>query len=425
MDLLRFTTAGSVDDGKSTLIGRLLYDAKALFDDHLANIEATSQKRGFGAAPIDFSLLTDGLIAEREQGITIDVAYRYFASPKRKFIVADTPGHEQYTRNMATGASTADLAIVLVDAVKGVRAQSRRHAAISSLLGLRHLVVAVNKMDAVAYSQARFDELKAELEPVLGKLAFETAQVIPLSALQGDNVVTPSANMPWYGGPTLKEWLESVPVASPRTTPLGLRFFVQRVALPHAQQAAAGRGYQGVVQAGDVAVGDEITVLDDGGQARHSTVTAIGVWQDGATARLPRARAGQAVTLHIADELDVSRGALFTSAVAPARVAQEFRAQVVWMDGTPLQPARPYLLQLGTKTVRARIAAPEAMLDIGTLDAAPAAATLAQNDIGTVQVRTQAPIAHDAYTVSRATGSFILIDEASHATVAAGMILEG
>jgi sulfate adenylyltransferase large subunit len=410
-DLLRFSTAGSVDDGKSTLIGRLLYDTQSVYDDQLSSI------RGKGTtAPgqIDFALLTDGLRAEREQGITIDVAYRYFSTPRRKFIIADTPGHEQYTRNMATGASTADAAVVLIDASKGVLIQSRRHAYIASLLRVRHILVAVNKMDLIGYDQARFDAIERDFSAVLDQIAADTgnpveATFVPVSALAGDNIVHGSIAMRWYDGPSLLELLESLPTSQDtRTAPF--RFPVQRVLRPD----HTFRGFAGQIASGTVRPGDTITVLPSG---RSAEVERIVTW-DG---DLSEARAPLSVSLVLNRELDISRGDLLVSAQTPATIARRIMAALVWMDQRPLDCSRRYLLKHTSQTVPAFVAAIDHRTDIGTLMHEPAE-TLEMNGIGVATLNLLRPIAFDPYGQTRSTGAFILIDPETNATVAAGMI---
>ncbi len=411
-DLLRFSTAGSVDDGKSTLIGRLLYDTQSVYEDQVRSIEG---KGTTAPGQIDFALLTDGLRAEREQGITIDVAYRYFSTARRKFIIADTPGHEQYTRNMATGASTADAAIVLIDASKGVQIQSRRHAYIASLLRVRHLLVAVNKMDLIGYDQAAFRSIKNSFGEVLDRIAKAAATAvdahfIPISALKGDNVVRAGRSaMPWYTGPTLLELLESLPAAS-EAHGAPFRFPVQRVFRPD----HAFRGFAGQIAAGAVRRGDPVTVLPSGRTAHvHRIVTFDG--------DLEQAAAPLSVTLVLDRELDISRGDLIAAANAPASVARQVKASLVWMNERPLDPARRYLLKHSSHTVPAFVGSAIHRVDLESLLPQPAD-TLRMNDIGTVTLTVLRPIAVDLYRDNRATGSLILIDPESNATAAAGMI---
>jgi bifunctional enzyme CysN/CysC len=404
MDLLRFSTAGSVDDGKSTLIGRLLHDAKAIFEDQL---EAVCRASGDAAAP-DLALLTDGLRAEREQGITIDVAYRYFATPRRKFIIADTPGHEQYTRNMATGASTAEASVILVDARRGLQPQSRRHTCIAHLLGIRHLVFAVNKMDLVGYDAATFARLRAEIIDLTTRLGADIPVVIPVSALRGDHVVERGTAMPWYTGPCLLDHLETLDPGA-ADADASLRYPVQLVL----RGDGDFRGYAGTVAAGRVRPGDPVTVLPSG---RTTTVRRIHT-ADGA---LAEAVAGQSVALQLAAELDVSRGDLLVAGTLP-RSLSRLDATLIWFDATPLQPGRPYLLKQATRTVRARVGTIHGRTDVVTL-AERAAETLELNEIGRVTLDCAQPLQVDGYRANRATGSFILIDLASNATVAAGLI---
>ncbi|MGZ6019179.1 MAG: sulfate adenylyltransferase subunit CysN, partial [Phenylobacterium sp.] len=350
--LLRFLTCGSVDDGKSTLIGRLLYDSKMIFEDQLAALEADSKKVGTQGGEIDFALLVDGLAAEREQGITIDVAYRFFSTDKRKFIVADTPGHEQYTRNMVTGASTADAAVILIDARKGVLTQTRRHSYLVSLLGIRHVVVAVNKMDLVAWSQPRFDEIVADYAAFAEQIGIKTFAAIPMSALKGDNITEPSEQSPWYSGPPLMRWLEDAPVEDDlRDKPF--RMPVQWVNRPNLDF----RGFSGQIASGVVRQGDRIKALPSG---RESTVERIVTF----TGDLDEAVAGQSVTLTLADEIDVSRGDVLAEAGRPPAVADQFEATLVWFDEEPMLPGRPYLLKLGTRTVAAQVAEPKYKVNV-------------------------------------------------------------
>ena len=423
MNLLRFSTAGSVDDGKSTLIGRLLYDAKSIFEDQYRNLVRTTARRGGvggnvdevmdDGVAVDLALLTDGLVAEREQGITIDVAYRYFSTPERKFIIADTPGHEQYTRNMVTGASTADLTIVLVDAKKGVLPQSRRHAAIASLLGIRHVVFAVNKMDLVDWREDRFVELRAELEAIAAKLGLADVQCIPLSALKGDMVVERGSRMDWYAGPTLMQHLESVEVGGDAS--LAFRFPVQLVSRPGIPGAYV-RGYMGRIESGAIAAGDRVVVQPGG---RETTVTSI-VTLDGT---LREASAPQSVTLLLADDIDVSRGDLIARVDEPATATRDFAVTLCWMDAAPMSPNGRYLIKHTTRTTKAIVSAVIDKLDIATLETHPAEANvLAMNEIATVRLKTRDPLLVDAYRDNRATGAFILIDEVTNHTVAAGMV---
>ena len=400
-DLLRFSTAGSVDDGKSTLIGRLLYDSRNVYDDHVRAVTHN--------AAIDFAQLTDGLRAEREQGITIDVAYRYFSTPKRKFIIADTPGHEQYTRNMATGASTADVAIVLVDARKGILDQTRRHACIASLLGIPTVIAAINKMDLVDFSEEVYERHRGDLQALAEQLEIPELIVVPVSALEGDNVVHRSTRIGWYSGPSLLELLETVPLAIERTQ-AGFRFPVQRVLRPHQDF----RGFAGQITAGTVRPGDEVVALPSG---RRTRVRSITTW-DG---DLEQARAPQSVVLTLEDETDVSRGEMLASVADAPHRTRHFEATVVWMHATPLRPGSTYLLKHTSQTVRARVVEIRSRIHVEHLEHHPAE-QLALNDIGQVVIETSRPLLADLYRDSRATGSLILIDPADNATAGAGMI---
>jgi len=408
--LLRFITCGSVDDGKSTLIGRLLYDAKMLFEDQLAAIEADSKKWGTQGGEIDFALLVDGLAAEREQGITIDVAYRYFSTDRRKFIVADTPGHEQYTRNMVTGASTADAAIILIDARKGVLTQTRRHSYLVSLIGIRHVVLAINKMDLVDYSQATFDAIVADYRRFAVQVGLHDVTAIPLSALQGDNMLQHSARTPWYQGPTLMGWLESVEVDSARLQRAGMRLPVQWVNRPNLDF----RGFCGRLASGRITPGDRVRIQPSG---RESNVARI-VTADG---DLPFAVAGDSITVTLTDEVDVSRGDVISSAEDPPEVADQFEATVVWMAEEPLYPGRAYLMKIGTRTVNATVTEPKYRVNVNTLEHL-AAKQLALNEIGDVKLALDRQIAFDPYLSNREMGGFILIDRQTNATVGAGML---
>ncbi|MGE4460547.1 MAG: sulfate adenylyltransferase subunit CysN [Stenotrophomonas sp.] len=407
--LLRFITCGSVDDGKSTLIGRLLYESKRLFDDQLAALEADSRRHGTQGERIDYALLLDGLAAEREQGITIDVAYRYFDTDRRKYIVADCPGHEQYTRNMATGASTADLAVVLVDARKGLLQQTRRHSYIISLLGIGQVVLAVNKMDLVGYDAAVFERIAAEYAALAAQMGIAHVQAIPLSALEGQNLSTRSALMPWYDGPTLIEHLDTVAIAG-HDGGGGLRLPVQWVNRPHQDF----RGFAGTLAAGQVRAGDAVVVLPS---ARRSTVRQV-LGPDGP---LDIARAGQAVTLVLADEIDVSRGDVIAAAGDPPEVADQFAAHVLWMDDAALLPGRPYWLQIGSRRVAASVSEIKHRIDVNTQDKL-AAKRLELNEVGYCNLSLDEPIAFEPYARNRALGGFILIDRQSNATVAAGTL---
>jgi bifunctional enzyme CysN/CysC len=406
---LRFLTCGSVDDGKSTLIGRLLYDTKLLFDDQLATLEKDSKQHGTTGGDIDFALLVDGLEAEREQGITIDVAYRFFTTDKRKFIVADTPGHEQYTRNMATGASTSDLAVILIDARKGVLVQTRRHATICSLVGIRHIVLAVNKIDLMDFRQDVFDEIVHEFRKFAEPLGFKSIVAIPVSARFGDNVISRSAHTPWYDGPSLLSHLESVDVDS-ALAEQSFRMPVQWVNRPNLDF----RGFSGTIVGGRIAKGDGVAVAKSG---QTSTVSRI-VTMDG---DLDEAQAGEAVTLVLADEVDISRGDVLAAAKARAEVSDQFAAHLIWMSEEAMLPGRQYLLKLGTATVPAQITDLKHKVDVNTLEHL-AAKTLKLNEIGVCNLSLSAPIAFDPYASNRDMGGFILIDRFTNATVAAGMI---
>ena len=408
MDLLRFSTAGSVDDGKSTLIGRLLYDSKGVFEDQLEAVQRSTVNRSAG--PIDLSLLTDGLRAEREQGITIDVAYRYFHTPQRKFIIADTPGHEQYTRNMATGASTADLAIILIDARYGALVQSRRHTIIASLLAIPQIVIAVNKMDLVDFAEARFDEIRSDFQPFVDKLGFAGVQWIPLSALRGDNVVVPSAVAPWYTGPSLLQHLETVEIVRAERLD-ALRFPVQFVIRPNLDF----RGFAGQIAAGTLRVGDEVLALPAGTRSKIKQIHTFDADFDQVTA--PRG-----VTVLLEDEIDVSRGDMLVHPQRLPWVRREFDARLVWMDATPLDLARPYLIKHTTRTVRARVVRLLHRIDTNTLEHV-AADTQQLNEISRVRIAAAQALYLDSYADNRTTGCFVLIDPLTHATVAAGMVV--
>jgi sulfate adenylyltransferase large subunit len=406
-DMLRLSTAGSVDDGKSTLIGRLLYDSNGVYEDQLASVRQSPVNRSSGA--FDLALLTDGLRAEREQGITIDVAYRYFSTPKRKFIIADTPGHEQYTRNMATGASTANLAIILVDARNGVLPQSRRHAFIASLLGIQHMVVAINKMDLVEYSEEVFEQIRSEFAEYASRLQIPDLHFIPISALKGDNVVEKSRKMPWFDGSSLLHYLESVHIASDRNL-TEFRFPVQYVIRPNLDF----RGYAGSVASGVVKPGDPVMVLPSG---RISRVKSIGTYEGDLTEAFPP----MSVALCLEDEIDISRGDMLVPPSHPPHVARRIDARLVWMDQQKLEIGRQYLLRHTSQTVRATVETVRYRVNINTLEKESGCA-LGLNDIGAVVLETQKPIFCDPYRRNRVTGSFILIDPMSNATVAAGMI---
>ncbi|KLU22418.1 MAG: sulfate adenylyltransferase [Caballeronia mineralivorans] len=427
LGVLRFITAGSVDDGKSTLIGRLLFDSKAVLSDQLSALSRAKNKRTVGDE-IDLSLLTDGLEAEREQGITIDVAYRYFATAKRKFIIADTPGHEQYTRNMVTGASTAHAAIILVDATRvtfkdGVAQllpQTVRHSAIVKLLGLQHVIVAINKMDLIDFSETRFNEIRDAYVELARRLGINDVRFVPVSALKGDNIVTASERMPWYAGEPLLDLLEALPVAQP--VEQALRFPVQWVARQDGSQADDFRGYMGRVESGEVKLGDTITVLPAN---RDATVAEIIAPVPGGVAQVDRAFAGQTVTIRLAEDVDVSRGDTFVprnTSGTKIEPAKKLDADLCWFDEEPLSPQRKYLLKQTTNTVFARIGAIKEVLDVHTLLHAVDRNNLTMNDIGRVALTLQKPIVCDAYDTHQGTGAFVLIDEATHHTVAAGMI---
>jgi bifunctional enzyme CysN/CysC len=411
-DLLRFATAGSVDDGKSTLIGRLLYDSKAIFEDQYEAIEKTSTQRG---EETNLALLTDGLRAEREQGITIDVAYRYFATPRRKFIIADTPGHIQYTRNMVTGASTADVALILVDARNGIVEQSRRHAFLASLLRVPHLVVCVNKMDLVGYDQEVFDRIRAEFRQFATKLDVNDLVFVPVSALKGDNVVHRSENMPWYEGASLLHLLEEVHIASDRNL-IDVRFPVQYVIRPRDDQWHDYRGYAGQVVGGVLKKGDSVVVLPSG---FPTTIEAIET-MDGA---VDEAFPPMSVTIRLADDVDVSRGDMICRPQNRPEVTQDVSAMVCWMHDKPMQARGKYAIKHTTRDARALVQELHYRLDVNTLHRDETAETLGLNEIGRVSLRTTLPLFVDEYRRNRFTGSFILVDEATNATVGAGMIL--
>ena len=414
MDLLRFATAGSVDDGKSTLIGRLLFDTKTIFTDQLEHVEMASKRAGDEYT--NLALLTDGLRSEREQGITIDVAYRYFATPKRKFIIADTPGHIQYTRNMVTGASTADLAIVLVDARKGLLEQSRRHAFITSLLRVPHLVLAINKMDLVDYSQEVYERIHAEFVTFATKLDVPDLTVIPISALYGDNIVTRSENMTWYSGATLLHHLEHVYVASDRNM-VDLRFPVQYVIRPQSMQTRDYRGYAGQVSGGIVQVGDEVMALPSG---FTTTIAAI----EGPHGPVEEAHPPMSVVVRLADEIDLSRGDMLCRPHNKPRVSQDIDAMVCWMVDDPLRAGRKLAIKHTTRQARALVRDLRYRLDVNSLHRDLEATELRLNDIGRVGLRTTQPLLADEYRRNRQTGGFILVDEATNFTVGAGMIVE-
>lgn len=408
--LLRFITCGSVDDGKSTLIGRLLYDSKMLFEDQLAAVEADSKKWGTQGGELDFALLVDGLSAEREQGITIDVAYRYFSTDRRKFIVADTPGHEQYTRNMITGASTADVAVILIDARKGVLTQTRRHSYLVNLIGIRKLVLAINKMDLMDYSEKVYRRIVDDYLDFARHIGITDVTPIPLSALKGDNMLAHSERTPWYHGPTLMAYLETVSVDAAHRPDGPLRLPVQWVNRPNLDF----RGFAGTIAAGTVRVGDAIRALPSG---RQSRVTRV-VTADG---DLAQAVAGQAVTLTLADEIDVSRGDVIAAAEAPPEVADQFECTIVWMADEPLLPGRQYLLKIGARTVVATVTEPKYKVNVNTMEHL-AAKQLALNEIGVCNLALDRALPFEPYKASRELGGFILIDRMSNATVGAGML---
>ncbi len=408
--VLRFITCGSVDDGKSTLIGRLLHDTRAIFEDQLAAVQRATWKRG--QDELDLSLLTDGLEAEREQGITIDVAYRYFATPQRKFIIADTPGHEQYTRNMVTGASTADAAIVLIDARKGVLTQTRRHTYIAHLLGVRHIIVAINKMDLVDYDQAVFERIRADFLAFARSLDLGNLQFIPLSALRGDQVVETGAGLPWYQGPTLLSVLEGINVLN-ETEALPLRYPVQLVVRQGA--GADFRGFAGRLVSGVLAVGDELLVLPSNRVSRVKEIVSL-------DHSLPLAVAGDSVTVVLEDEIDISRGDMLCDPASPPLALKSLAARICWFSEEPLSTANRFVLKHTSRSVKAKIAAIVDRVDINTLERQSAHGLLAMNDIAHVTVSLAQPLFVDAYDSNRETGSFILIDETTNHTVAAGMI---
>jgi len=407
--LLRFITCGSVDDGKSTLIGRLLYESKLIFEDQLAALEADSKKVGTQGGDLDFALLVDGLAAEREQGITIDVAYRFFSTDRRKFIVADTPGHEQYTRNMVTGASTADVAVILIDARRGVLTQTRRHSYIVSLLGIRHVVLAINKMDLIDFSQELFETIVGEYRDFAQQIGLQHVTPIPISALKGDNMLERSARTPWYKGPTLMEYLETIEIEDDlQAKPF--RLPVQWVNRPNQDF----RGFAGTIASGVIRKGDAVRVLPSGQQSRVARI----VTHDG---DLDQAVAGQSITLTLTDEIDVSRGDVLAAADSPPGVADQFQCTIIWMHEDPMLPGRPYLLKIGTRTVTGSITAPKYKVNVNTLEHL-AAKQLELNEIGVCNISLDRPIAFDPYTENREMGGFILIDKLSNDTVGAGLL---
>jgi len=413
MELLRFATAGSVDDGKSTLIGRLLVETKQIFEDQLEAVERTSRDKGFDYT--NLALLTDGLKAEREQGITIDVAYRYFATPKRKFIIADTPGHIQYTRNMVTGASTADLALVLIDARKGVLEQSRRHAVIASLLQVKHLVLCVNKMDLVDFAEARFDEISEEFSDFAGKLDVDDLSLIPVSALHGDNVVQHSPKTPWYEGPTLLHHLEHVYIGSDRNL-IDARFPVQYVIRPMSHEHHDYRGYAGQVASGMFRPGDEVVVLPSG-----FSTTVAGIDRHGGPVQ--EAFPPMSVSIRLTDELDISRGDMLCRPNNAPVATQDVEAMICWFNERPMREGAVYGIKHTTRTARAKVSRLHYRLDVNTLHRDDQHQVLAMNDIGRITLRTTVPLFVDEYRRNRTTGSFILIDESTLETVGGGMVL--
>ena len=414
MELLRFTTAGSVDDGKSTLIGRLLYDTKSIFEDQLEAVERESRARRY--EQVNLALLTDGLRAEREQGITIDVAYRYFATTKRKFVIADTPGHVQYTRNMVTGASTANLALILVDARNGVVEQSRRHAVLSSLLHVPHMVLCVNKMDLVDYDQDRFEEIREDFESFCTRLEVEDLTSIPISALNGDNVVSRSQSMDWYDGPSLLHHLEHLYIGSDRNL-IDPRFPVQYVLRPQRRQFHDYRGYAGQVASGVFQVGDEVLVLPSG---LTSTIVAIDSFDQSVQEAFPP----MSVAIRLADDLDISRGDMLCRVHNRPTVGQDLDAMVAWMAETPMRVGGKYIIKHTSRTGRALVQGLHYRLDVNSLHRERDATTLGLNEIGRVSIRATVPLFHDEYRSNRTTGSFVLVDEATNNTVGAGMIVE-
>jgi sulfate adenylyltransferase subunit 1 len=414
MELLRFTTAGSVDDGKSTLIGRLLYDSKSIFEDQYENIRATSERRGENY--VNLALLTDGLRAEREQGITIDVAYRYFSTPKRKFIIADTPGHIQYTRNMVTGASTANLAIILIDARHGVSEQTRRHSLIASLLGIKHLAVCINKMDLVDHSKETFDKIVGDYREFASRLQAKDIQFIPISALNGDNVVTRSANMPWYEGVTLLYLLETVFIGGD-INQIDARFPVQYVVRPYNDAYHDYRGYAGRMSSGVMRPGDKVSILPSG-----FTTTVKAIELDGE--QLAEAYAPMSVTMLLEDDIDISRGDMIVRENNQPQTSHDLEVMVCWMGDKPLRLNGKYTIRHTTKEARCVVKDIKYKLDISTLHRITDHPEIHMNDIGRITVRTTAPLFYDAYTKNRETGAFVMIDEGTNVTVGACMILD-
>ena len=413
--MLRFITCGSVDDGKSTLIGRLLYESKTIFEDQLAALEADSKKVGTQGQAIDFALLVDGLSAEREQGITIDVAYRFFSTEKRKFIVADTPGHEQYTRNMVTGASTADLAIILIDARQGILTQTRRHSYLTHLIGIKHIVVAINKMDLVDFDQNTYDGIVEDYKAFAEQVGIQKFRAIPISGLNGDNITTLSKAMPWYDGPTLIEHLETVEVSETENQAKSFRMPVQWVNRPNLDF----RGFSGQISAGAIKPGDKVRVVPSGKTSSIKSIVTMAA--DGTRKDLDEAVAGQSVTLTFADEIDCSRGDVISAAGDPPAVADQFEATVVWMSETELLPGRSYMMKIGSQTVSAHVQPPKYAVNVNTMEHL-AAKTLELNEIGVAVVATDKPIVFEAYGDNHDLGSFILIDKMTNQTVAAGML---
>ncbi len=413
MDLLRLLTCGSVDDGKSTLIGRLLYDSKSIFEDQLEAIEKTSKARGDDH--VNLALLTDGLRAEREQGITIDVAYRYFATPRRKFIIADTPGHVQYTRNMVTGASTANLALVLIDARLGVIEQTHRHSIIASMLRIPHMVVCINKMDLVDYSEERYEEIRAQFENFAARLEISDISFIPMSALHGDNVVQRSDNMRWYQGPSLLHYLDNVHIGSDRDL-INCRFPVQWIIRPHSDEHHDYRGYAGVIAAGVFKVGDEVVALPSGFKSRIKT---IGYGDE----LLEYAQPPMSVSITLEDDIDISRGDMLCRPDNRPHVGQDIDAMIVWMSESPMQPRKKYAIKHTSRAARCLVTELKYRLNINTLHRDLEAKELGLNEIGRITLRSTQPLFFDPYSRCRATGSFIMIDEATNSTVGAGMII--
>jgi len=413
MQLLRFTTAGSVDDGKSTLIGRLLYDSKSIFEDQLEAVERDSIRRG--NEQINLALLTDGLRAEREQGITIDVAYRYFATPLRKFIIADTPGHIQYTRNMVTGASTANLAIVLIDARNGVLEQTIRHSYIAHLLQIPHLVICVNKMDLVEYSEQRYNEIQEDYKKLSDKLLIHDIRFIPISALHGDNVVNPSVHMPWYQGPTLLHLLETIDITSDRNFD-DPRFPVQYVIRPISDKYHDFRGYAGRIAGGTFSAGDEVTILPG---YQKSKIQTIQLYEK----EIPSAEVSESVTLCLTDDIDISRGDMIVASGNLPQVGQEIELMLCWFNEKPLNPVDKYIVRHTSREAKAIIREVVSKMDINTLEGHPADLNIGMNDIGKIRIKTSQPLFFDSYFRNRITGSLVLIDEGTNETVAAGMII--